>query len=257
MSANPDFVRKRFKPLQDKTLKNALAHRLHREFPRIGGPRILALCAEMILETLADHVRPREHLTHGQVLWLGYAVDDPPARGKRTADSDLVPIVLDVSCASDVQARLDRRAPAERLRDKAVRLCQQAYAQKALLSNCDLAEILNTADSQIAALLAEHERATGRVVPRRATVHDVGSGVTHKRIICRKRYRDGKPPELIARETYHSLEAVDRYLGQFDRVRHCRRQGFDVRQIAYTLRCGERLVREYWAIDDELEGGTS
>jgi len=82
----------------------------------------------------------------------------------------------------------------------------------------------------------------------------VGTGLTHKRIICWKRYAEGKSPDLVARETYHSLEAVDRYLGQFDRVRHCRQQGLSVEQTAFTLNCSRAWVNEYLAIDQELEG---
>jgi DNA-binding CsgD family transcriptional regulator len=253
MSGEPDFLRKKYAPLLDKTLPHALAHRLGKEFPRLGGPRILALCAEMILEVIAEHLRPLESLTHGQVLWLGISLHDPPTWRKRTAETDLVPVVLDLSTPQDVQAILQRHSPRQRLLAKSLRLCEQAYRQGALLSNCDLAELLTTHDSRIASLLAEHERKTETVVPRRATVHDVGTGLTHKRIICWKRYAEGKPSDQIARETYHSLEAVDRYLGQFDRVRHCRQQGLTPQQTAYTLNCTLSLVEQYLRIDQDLE----
>ena len=169
------------------------------------------------------------------------------------AETDLVPVVLDLSTPEDIEAVLRRSPPRERLLRRVLRLCHQAYEQNGLLSNCDLSAMLHVSDSQIASVLAEHERKTGKVVPRRATVHDVGSGLTHKRIICRKRYRDGKRPEQIARETYHSLEAVDRYLGQYDRVRHCHRESMTPEQTAYTLDCSLSLVREYLEIDRELE----
>ena len=58
---------------------------------------------------------------------------------------------------------------------------------------------------------------------------------------------------MVARETYNSLEAVDRYLGQYDRVRHCRLQGLTPEQTAHALGCSVRLVNEYLAIDDLLE----
>ena len=64
----PDFVHKKFAPMRSKTLKNALAQRLRKEFPRIGGDRILNLCAEMILEVVDRHRRPRETVQHGQVM---------------------------------------------------------------------------------------------------------------------------------------------------------------------------------------------
>ena len=82
----------------------------------------------------------------------------------------------------------------------------------------------------------------------------IGSGLSHKWIICHKRYVEGKSADRIARETYHSLESVDRYLGQFDRVRHCLQQGLDTIEIAHILDCGISLVEAYRQIDNELEG---
>ncbi|HVG48489.1 MAG TPA: DUF1670 domain-containing protein [Rubellimicrobium sp.] len=236
-----------------KTLETALAHRIATEFPRIGGPRIQQLCAEMVLEVVGQHLRPREQVRQGQVLWLGISRDDPPRRHQRIADCHLVPLVLDLVTPADLHARLDRDPAPQRLTAKAVRLCEQAYEQGALLSNCDLAALLNTDDSRIAHLITKHERKQNRLVPRRATLHDVGTGLTHKRIICWKRYAEGKEPDQIARETYHSLEAVDRYLGTYDRVRHCRLQGLSPAETAHILACTLRLVEEYLAIDRELE----
>ena len=77
--------------------------------------------------------------------------------------------------------------------------------------------------------------------------------MTHKRVICWKRYAEGKEPHVVARETYHTLEAVDRYLGQYDRVRHCRLEGLTPEKTALVLGCSLRLVKEYLAIDDLLE----
>ena len=70
MTRQMDYIHKKYAPLLDKTLQNALAHRIGKEFPKIGGRRIRQLCAEMILEVVTDHVRPLEHLKHGQVLWM-------------------------------------------------------------------------------------------------------------------------------------------------------------------------------------------
>ena len=108
MSSQPDFIRKKFGPLRDKTLRNALAHRIAKEFPRIGGPRICQLCADMILEVVFKHMRPHDHVKHGQVLWMAVSVNDPPGHRQRIADTELVPVLLDLSTADDVQLRIDR-----------------------------------------------------------------------------------------------------------------------------------------------------
>jgi hypothetical protein len=253
MAKPVDYVRKKFAPLQAKTLKNALTQRIASEFPRIGGPRIQRLCAEMILEVVFEHLRRQEHVAHGQVLWMAIAAAHRPRHRQRIADCELIPVLLDLSTEEDVQRRLHRESPRERLQAKAVRLSHQAYQQGGLLSNCDLAELLNTSDATVASVLTQHERLTGKIVPRRATLHDVGTGRTHKRIICRKRFVEGKDPHVIARETYHSLEAVDRYLGQYDRVRHCRLRGMTAAETAMALNCSLSLVEEYLSIDQELE----
>ncbi len=253
MLRKADFLRKKYAPLLDRNLASALAHLLGREFPRLGGERILQLCADLILEFLAQHLRPRESVTHGQILWLAVSRDDPPAYGKPIRHTDLVPVLLDLATPDDVQAILDRHRPADRLLAKAVRLCEQAHSQGGLLGNCDLAVLLNTGDSAIASLICEHEKKTGFLVPRRATLHDLGTGLTHKRIICLKHYGEGKTADQVGRETYHSLEAVDRYLGQFSRVRHCRQQNMRTEEIAYILKCSLSLVDQYLAIDRELE----
>jgi hypothetical protein len=159
------------------------------------------------------------------------------ARNKTAENVRLVPVVLELWTVDDVEAQLDRVPASERLLTRCIRLHEQAHEQGALLSNVDLAGMLGVSESRIGSLLAAHEREHQVVIPRRATLHDVGSGVTHKRIICWKRYVDGKSPEVIAHETHHSLTAVDRYLGMFNRVRCCRKEQMPPHEIARVLGC--------------------
>jgi DNA-binding CsgD family transcriptional regulator len=253
MSSQPNYIKRKYGPLREKTLRNALAHQITKEFPRIGGSRICQLCADMILDIVFRHLRSKDHVVHGQALWMAVSVGTRPKYRQRIADVDLVPVLLDISTAEDAQLRIDRVPESQRLLRKALRLCEQAHKQGGLLSNCDLAELLFTNDQRIAQVLTEHERLTNTLVPRRATLHDVGTGLTHKRIICWKRYAEGKDSQTVARETYHSIEAVDRYIGQYDRVRHCRLKGLTPEQTAHILGCSLALVKEYLAIDDLLK----
>ena len=250
-----DYKKKKYAPLLARTLKNALIQKLGKEFPRLGGHRILDLCAEMILEVIARHVRSFDTLQHGQILWLAVDTNERLWRYKRMSETNLIPIALNLHDEDDVQAIIARQTREQRLTLKAVRLCNEAHQQGALLGNCDLAALLNVSEGYVAHLLTQYERDKQTVLPRRATLQDVGTGVTHKGIICRKRYLEGKSPHDIARETYHSLQSVDRYLGQFERVRHCRRQQhMNVNEIAFTLNCTVNLVEQYIKLDDEING---
>jgi DNA-binding CsgD family transcriptional regulator len=254
MGNRSDRLTAGIRPILDKTLENALAHRIAREFPRMGGPRICQLCAQMILEVVNNYVRPKDSVRHGQVVWAAVDKDHRPGRYQRIAETDLVSVVLDVSTADDIHARIDRVPDYERKLNRALRLCRQAYEQGGLLTCFDLSEITGLSDSYIAHLLACYERENKKLVPRRGTLHDAGGGLSHKGIICYKRYVEGKSPEQVAQETYHSLTAVDRYLGQFDRVRHCRQQGLTPMETAHILNCTLRLVETYLQLDRELEG---
>jgi hypothetical protein len=241
--------------MKAKSLRSQLSRTIRQHFPRIGGTRITDLCADLVIEVLERHLRPRDSLQHGQLLWLGFDIDDPPSRNKTSENVRLVPVVLDLWNVEDLEAQLDRVPAPKRLLSRCIRLHEQAHEQGALLSNIDLAGMLGVSESHISSLLAAHEREHNVVIPRRATLHDVGSGVTHKRIICWKRYVEGKSPEVIARETHHSLTAVDRYLGMFNRVRCCNQQHMPAHEIARVLACTERLVLEYLDIDATLTRG--
>ena len=184
---------------------------------------------------------------------MAVSVNDPPASRQRIADVELVPVLLDLSTAEDVQLRIDRLPAPQRLLRKVhppvPAGLRAGWACSPTATSPSYSTPRTVGSPRCWSNMSVSPR---RVVPRRATLHDAGSGLTHKRIICWKRYAEGKEPHIVARETYHSLEAVDRYLGQYDRVRHCRLQGLTPEQTAHTLACSLRLVQEYLAIDDLL-----
>ncbi len=256
MIPNPNSPAKHYGPQRARTLHSALAQRLGAEFPRLGGPRILDLCARMIMEIIDAHYPLRERCGHGQIIWNAIAIEERPYRGQSAAETLTRPVILTLNHPEDIADCIERprdRSHWSALRLKrALRLSREAHEQGALLSNVDLSLMLTCADNTVATQLSDWEDQHAQIVPRRTTLHDVGTGVTHKRIICRKRHLEGKDPSQVARETWHSLEAVDRYLGQYDRVRHCRQQGMNEAQSAHILNCTPGLVKEYLQIDDEI-----
>lgn len=253
MSVSASFGKKHYNSQRCRSLEGALAQRIGEQFPRIGGPRIQRLCAEMILEVVFEHMRPSESVRHGQILWSAISLDDPPSPMRPTSSATLVPVLLSLCTPDDVEDRVNGRSLGEQLGPRCARLCVEAHKQGGLLSNCDIALMLGVNDSRVATALSGYEKATGKLVPRRATLHDVGTCLTHKRLICIQRWVHGKPSGDIARDTCHSIEAVDRYLGMFERVRCCRKNAMDAEQTAFALGCTVRLVQEYLEIDDLLE----
>ena len=83
MGNQTDRLTAGIRPILDKTLENALAHRIAKEFPRIGGPRISQLCAQMILEVVNNYVRAKDSVRHGQLVWAAVRKEHRAGRYQR------------------------------------------------------------------------------------------------------------------------------------------------------------------------------
>lgn len=230
---------------QRKTFRSALCHLLQTEFPGVFGPTVTQLFAERIDALHQRFHPPRERLQAGQVLWAAVAADDPPARHKRIEHTRLVPVVLDLVNAQDIDDAVATGLRTETRARKILRLFQQAYDQGAVLSYPDVSLLMHLQTSTISRTVLEHERATGQTVPRRGTIHDMGPSVTHKKIICYKRLVENKPTSQVARETFHHPEEVEYYVQCLRRIRMCADAGMTVDDIALATAHSKTLVNEY------------
>jgi Protein of unknown function (DUF1670) len=230
-----------------KTFKSSLCHLLHTEFPGIFGPTISHLFADKIDELYERFHPPHSRFTAGQVLWTGVAIDDPPSRNKRIEETRLVPVVLDLVAAEDIEKAKAKGNGVGRhaCLTKIVRLFCQAYEQGAVLGHADVSLLLNMSISMISTYTLSHERETGKLIPRRGTIHDMGRSVSHKAIICYKSLVERKPTSQVAQETFHSPEDVERYVQCCRRIQLCCDKGLSPEEIAQATGHSLSLVQEY------------
>jgi hypothetical protein len=228
-----------------KTFKSALCHLLHVEFPGIFGPTISRLFADKIDELYERFNPPRSRFRAGQVLWTGVAIDDPPCHNKRIEDTRLVPVVLDLVAAQDIEKAKGKGPISQTRLSKIVRLFRQAHEQGAVLGHADVSLLLNMSIARLSTYVLSHERQTGELIPRRGTVHDMGRSVTHKAIICYKSLVEKKPTSQVAQETFHSAEDVEHYVQCFRRIQLCRDKGLSLEETAQATGHSLSLVQEY------------
>ncbi len=228
-----------------KTFKSALCHLLHVEFPGTFGPTISRLFADKIDELYERFNPPRSRFRAGQVLWTGVAIDDPPCRTKRIEDTRLVPVVLDLVAAQDIEKAKGKGPISQTRLTKIVRLFRQAHEQGAVLGHADVSLLLNMSVGRLSTYVLRHERQTGELIPRRGTVHDMGRSVTHKAIICYKSLVEKKPTSQVAQETFHSAEDVEHYVQCFRRIQLCRDKGLSLEETAQATGHSRLLVQEY------------
>jgi len=149
MGIRSDERREPYDASDRKTFHSALCRLLHTEFPGVFGPLITNLFADKIGELYDRFHPPGSRFKVGQVLWAAVAIDDPPSHNKRIEDTKLLPVVLDLVTAQDIQETAAKGQRGQTRRNKIVHLCRQAHAQKAVLSLADVSLLLHVHISYI------------------------------------------------------------------------------------------------------------
>ena len=136
--------------------------------------------------------------------------------------------------------------------NRMVRWCEEAYDQGALLTQLDLAVLLNVCDASVSDYV--NQRATGRILPTRGNIHDLSGAITHKREIITL-YLQGCLTPTIAKKTRHSKDAVDRYIRDYESVKLVRSATADIDKIAQITHLSKRVIRQYLDLipSDELD----
>jgi hypothetical protein len=232
-------------PYAKKGFAAALDHFFASHVPQLGGALTRKAVVVEVEKMVEKYYPATDRLRMGQMIW--YAVDEKEKAGygKSLESCEQRPVILDVLHETDIEAVLQGLRKRERQKRVIVRLFNQAYEQGGVLSGADVGSILRLSPSTISRYVREYEAETEKILPRRGTIHDMGPALTHKRIICKKHFLEGKTIEQTARETYHSAQAVSRYTNDFRRVRECLKAGWAVEKISYTTGLSKSLTEEY------------
>ena len=243
----------RYRPQAAKTLRQTLIRFISREFPRLGGPWVIELFADKLLELVDTYRIERGRLKPGQAIWQAVAVDERPGYRKPMTETRQVPVVITIANQQDIEDLRNGVKWTRVLQRAVVRAANDAYAQGGVLTCTDLSLLFNHCITRISGLIREYEAETEEVVPRRGNIHDMGPTVSHKWIICRKAYLEGKLTPTIARETFHSPEAVDNYILGLARVHFATvRQDMTSQEAAFALQQPLYLVEEYVKMIEEF-----
>ncbi len=127
------------------------------------------------------------------------------------------------------------------------RLVKSAAEQGGLLTGAEVSVLMNRSLGKVHQYIRDWESETGEALPMKGYVLDMGSSPTHKGIICRK-FEEGMSPPDIARATGHTLQAVDNYLGTYERVKVLLLRGFDVPTISQVTGKALRTIMQYLVI---------
>jgi hypothetical protein len=232
-------------PMQYKCFTGALEAFLAQECPQVGGLRTRQILVQEIRTMVEQFYPPTTHLRQGQIQWTTVAADERTGYGKSMRETRLTGVILDLVRPEDARERAEGALLRDLKREAAARLFLQAYEQNGCLTHAEVGVLLKISMPTVAKYVRTWEEEHGTLLPRRATIHDMGPTLTHKREIVFKLFHEGKSVEQVCRETCHSPEAVHRYITGFKQVLLCLRKGLAVDEIAFAVKHTPRLVREY------------
>jgi predicted transcriptional regulator len=184
------------------------------------------------------------YLRYGQLVWMAVPVDEFPQRGKSIVKTRMKPVILTYLAAEDIET-IRHGFTSRQLRiNRLVRWCEEAYDQGALLTQLDLAVLLNVCDGVVSDYVNEYQRTSGKILPTRGNIHDLSFAITHKKEIIAL-YLQGYLTPTIARKTRHSKEAVDRYIRDYESVKIVRQATEDIDQISQITHLSKGVVSQY------------
>ena len=228
----------------DRFLKPAIVNFFKREFCGMFGPVVRENIADALIDLFESLCPESSRLKPGQLVWN--------ALDKQTrADSDnrrYKPVILSLITDDDI-SMFEKQSSMSLIRQNVMaRMIREAYKQGAVLSTRDLSLILVSDGSFLSHLRIQYEQKHQAVLPHVGVIHDMGTTLTHKRLIVYKHIVEKKDPSVVARETNHSQLAVDKYLKDYYRIKTLVNDKKDIEFIHHTTNISKHVIKQYLQI---------
>lgn len=199
-----------------------------------------------------EYLYPRKkELKPGQAVWLARDVKYKPRWGRSTADC-LQPVIITLYTEDELgRAPRSREVLKKQEIRRLARITSEAYLQDGVFTTMDLEMLMNRSTVYISKLLEIYKEHYQMWLPTAGMILDVGRCLTHKKEAVELTLA-GNNTNTVARRLFHTTEAIDRYLDQFDKVALLKiKYDMPKNTIAYVLNCGPALVGEYLDIVKE------
>lgn len=208
------------------------------------GPVVRENIADALIDLFNSLCPESSRLKPGQIVWN--------ALDKRTrADSKkhrYKPVILSLVTDDEVSMFEKGTSVSTTRKNVMARMIREAYQQGAVLSTRDLSLLLVSSAAYLSQLRIEYEKEHKTILPHTGVIHDMGTTLTHKRIIIYKHVVEKKDPSIVARETNHSQPAVDKYLKDYNRVKTLVNDNKDINFIHHTTNIAKPVIKQYLQI---------
>jgi len=264
-----------YRAASKRTFKQAIIFLLEHDYKLLGSHRVLEMIADDIADLHAKFYRDANQVPPGHLVWHGTCdVGRKRSHGQRAEDEPTITAVLPLITDDDISEAArgcpKDKTPHEWSRERDVRRIVRLVkaglkspAGRLLLSQADLSLLVNRSVRIVRRRIYDHFEKTGELLPTKGYVLDRGSKPTHKGIIVQL-YEQGMAPPDIARTTNHSLQAVDRYLKDYERVKVLVGKRLTLSEISQAIGRSLPTVEQYYKLvlnfhpelSDEVQEGS-
>jgi hypothetical protein len=235
---------KHYSSAHDRFLKPAIVNFFEREFCGMFGPVVRENIADALIDLFNSLCPESSRLKPGQIVWNALDKRTRADSEKRRYKPGILSLVTD-----DEVSMFEKGSSVSTIRKNVMaRMIKEAYQQGAVLSTRDLSLLLVFSASALSHQRIEYEKEHNTVLPHTGVIHDMGTTLTHKRIIIYKHVVEKKDPSIVARETNHSQLAVDKYLKDFNRVKTLVNDNKDINFIHHTTNISRQVIQQYLQI---------
>jgi len=174
--------------------------------------------------------------------------------GKPLSEQEMVRVTLTVDDGIEDLEVLKLQGFKALRQKKVLRLTDEAYEQGGLLTQEDLARLLQVSSRTIRSDIAELTF-DGNTIHTRGFDHDIGRGVSHKTRIV-DLYLSGYAYAAIMHKTRHGAHSIKRYVSTFGRLLLLLSHDItDLSELSRLLHQSERLSQEYLALFEKHKNG--
>lgn len=252
---HPQEVRKeQQKRLSAKSLKALLLYKFLNEYGYQNGMVSAQAIVEDIIKLIENYYVESGYLKIGEMLWVAAVKGQAQFYGKNIQNTKKQVIKLTLFNEEDLQKFGEEKRDFREMKiSRAVRWIKEANQQGACLTMEDISAITLMSVSVLSQELKGYQAETGKALPLRGYLEDIGRGTTHKRQIINLHLQNYLSSE-IARKTSHSRDAVDRYINDFQIISMLSKK-FDRDIIPVLARKSKGLVEEYLKICQGYQAG--
>jgi transposase len=238
-----EYREKIYKGIEARTFKTGIIQLLEQEYKILGSHKVIKLIAEDIEQLHRQFYPEASSREPGVMQWVTTSVKNKKSHlGKEVEKT--VTVDLPYFTREDIQLQKEGITKKKHDLIRIERLAKAAFSQGGLLTQGELAVISNLSIGTVSRKVREYQKKNKEMLPLKGYFFDLGRGTTHKGIII-DLYEEGFSPPDIAKKVCHSLEAVDRYIKDYERVKFLLRQGLNRNEIAEAIGKGKNLVGKY------------